>query len=606
MADLKGIDNVELVDNDSEWYIVSGAECVDDIDSLEILEEASECTNISELIDDAVVDEVDQGNSLALFNEQLAEDCNLAITNLKRKYVRTPEQCIADLSPRLQAVKISGQGKSKRKLFQDSGIEEDEAASTSQVVSETLEKAGNDSHSGAEITIELLRCSNRRATALAKFKELFGVSYTELTRLYKSNKTCSQNWVLAVFNIKEDVIQSSKISLQQHVDFMQVIAIGLYAMYLITFKTGKSRDTVLKLICQLLNIEEYQILCDPPILRSPAVAVYFYKTSLSNISYKFGEYPPWLANQILLEHRQGSIETFDLSKMVQWAFDNDMVDEPAVAYNYALAADEDTNARAFLQSNNQAKYVRDCVTMVKHYKKYEMRQMTMGEWIDKCCSETSCDGDWKVIAHLLRYQQVNFIEFLTALKPFLKGVPKKHCIVIWGPPDTGKSLFCFSLVHFLRGKVISFVNSNSQFWLSPLTEGKIGFIDDATYKCWLYFDVNLRNGLDGNPMSVDAKHKHPMQMKLPPLLVTTNLNIMEDNTFMYLRSRLKCFCFPNKLPISDQGELPYEITDATWACFFRKFESHLELNQEDGAKGGNPGILDRAFRCTARCNSEYD
>lgn len=605
MADSKGINSIETIENESEWFIISGAECVDDIESLEIFEENSQCTNISQLIDDAV-DDLDQGNSLALFNEQLAEDCNLAISKLKRKYVRSPEQSIAALSPRLQAVKISGQGKSKRKLFQDSGIEEDEAESTTQVVSETVGKNVSETTSNADVTVELLRCSNRRATALAKFKQLFGVSYTELTRLYKSDKTCSQNWVTAVFNVNEEVVQSSKISLQQHVEFMQVISIGLYALYLITFKTGKSRETVIKLFCQLLNINDYQVLTDPPILRSPAVAIYFYKTSLSNISYKFGEYPSWLATQILLDHRNGTLETFDLSKMIQWAFDNDMLDEPSVAYNYALAAEEDANARAFLQSNNQAKYLRDCVTMVKHYKKYEMRQMTMGEWIDKCCNEVDDNGDWKVIAHFLRFQSVNFIEFLTALKPFLKGVPKKHCIVFWGPPDTGKSLFCFSLIHFLKGKVISFMNSNSHFWLSPLTEGKIGFIDDATYKCWLYFDVNLRNGLDGTPVSVDTKHKHPVQIKLPPLLVTTNLNVLEDNTFMYLRSRLKCFCFPNKLPVTDQGDLPYEITDATWASFFRKFESHLELNQEDGTKGGNPGILDRAFRCTARSNSDYD
>ncbi|AUB51249.1 E1 protein [Human papillomavirus type 211] len=604
MADPKGIESIDTIENESEWFIV-GAECVDDLDSLEILEDSSQCTNISQLIDDAV-DDLDQGNSLALFNEQVAEECELAISKLKRKYVKSPEQSIAALSPRLQAVKLSGQGKSKRKLFQDSGIEEDEAESATQVVSETIEKTVSETPSGADTTIELLRCSNRRATALAKFKQLFGVSYTELTRLYKSDKTCSQNWVTAVFNVNEEVVQSSKISLQQHVEFMQVISIGLYALYLLTFKAGKSRETVIKLLCQLLNIQEYQILTDPPILRSPAVAIYFYKTSLSNISYKYGDYPNWLATQILLDHRHGTVETFDLSKMIQWAFDNEMLDEPSVAYNYALAAEEDANARAFLQSNNQAKYLRDCVTMVKHYKKYEMRQMTMGEWIDKCCNETDDNGDWKTIAHFLRFQNVNFIEFLTAFKPFLKGIPKKHCLVFWGPPDTGKSLFCFSLIHFLKGKVISFMNSTSHFWLSPLTEGKIGFIDDATYKCWLYFDVNLRNGLDGTPVSVDAKHKHPVQIKLPPLLVTTNLNVLEDNTFMYLRSRLKCFCFPNKLPVSDQGELPYEITDATWASFFRKFESHLELNQEDGTKGGNPGILDRAFRCTARSNSDYD
>nr|AYA93833.1 MAG: E1 protein [Human papillomavirus] len=598
MADLKGTDSVQSVNTNAEWYIVTEAECLD-INSLDnLFDDSTDGSCVSQLIDD--VDELDQGNSLALFNQQVTEDCNVAVSNLKRKYLRSPEQIIEQLSPRLQAVKISGEGKSKRRLFKDSGIEEDEAASTSQV--DAVESSVLETPNGGDTTIELLRCSNRKATALAKFKELFGVSYTDLTRLYKSNKTCSPNWVIAVFNINENVQNSSKISLQQHAEFFLLISVGLYALYLVTFKSAKSRDTVQKLFCTLLNIEEYQILCDPPVLRSAAVAIYFYKKSMSNVTYKFGDFPNWLSNLILLDHKVASAESFDLSKMVQWAFDNNMTDEPAVAYNYALAAEEDTNAAAFLLSNNQARYVRDCVIMVRHYKKYEMRQMSISDWIYKCCEEADESGNWRVIAQLLKYQNVNFIEFLTAFKPFLHGVPKKHCLVFWGPPDTGKSLFCYSLIQFLKGTVISFMNSKSHFWLSPLTDGKIGLVDDATYQCWLYFDVNLRNGLDGNPVSVDSKHKQPVQMKLPPLLVTTNINVLEDDTLMYLRSRLKCFNFPNKLPVSETGELPYEITNNTWACFFRKFETHLDLRQDDGEEGGNSTVPDRAFRCTARCN----
>ena len=599
MADLKGTDSLNSINSSAEWYVVTEAECVD-FNSLEnLFEDSTDGSCISQLIDDA--DELDQGNSLALFNQQVTEDCNAAVSNLKRKYLKSPEQIIEQLSPRLEAVKISGEGKSKRRLnFQDRGIEEDEAASTSQVVA--IETSVVEKPNGADTTVELLRCSNRRATALAKFKELFAVSYTDLTRLYKSNKTCSQNWVIVVFNVTENVQNSSKISLQQHSEFFLLISVGIYALYLITFKSAKSRETVQKLFCVLLNIEDYQMLCDPPILRSAAVAMYFYKRSMSNVAYKYGEFPSWLANLILLDHRTASADNFDLSKMIQWAFDNDITDDAAVAYNYALAADEDANAAAFLQSNNQAKYVRDCVIMVKHYKKYEMRQMSMSDWIFKCCDECGEQGTWRTIAQLLKYQNVNFIEFLTVFKPFLHGVPKKQCLVFWGPPDTGKSLFCYSLIQFLKGRVISFMNSRSHFWLSPLTEGKIGLVDDATYQCWLYFDINLRNGLDGNPVSVDSKHKNPTQMRLPPLLVTTNLNVMEDETLVYLRSRLKCIKFPNKLPVTENGDLTFEITNDTWACFFRKFESHLDLRKEDGENGGDARNSDRAFRCTTRCN----
>ena len=597
MGDTKGTDSFETLEKDCDWYIVKEAECIDDLNSFEnLFEESTDESVISQLIDD--VDEIDQGNSLALFNKQLTDDCTNAISVLKRKFVRSPQQqSVAELSPRLQAIKITPEGKSKRRLFQDSGIEEDETTNISQVATNSIPE-------GASQNIDLLHCSNRRATLLAKFKELYAVSFTEITRLYKSDKTCSTNWVLAVFNAAEQVLEGSKIILKQHVEFVQLIQLGFYGLYLLTFKTAKSRETTVKMFCQMLNIADYQILCNPPKLRSVPVAMFFYKKSMSNISYKYGDFPQWLAQQILIDHQQASAETFDLSTMVQWAFDNDFLDEPAIAYNYALAAEEDLNAAAFLKSNSQAKYLRDCAIMVKHYKRYELRKMTMAEWVYKCCAETSDEGDWKPIVQFLKYQSINFIEFMIAFKPFLQGLPKKNCLVIWGPPDTGKSYFCYTLLRFLKGSVISFMNSRSHFWLSPLMDSKIGFLDDATYQCWMFMDVNLRNGLDGNPVSVDTKHRHPVQMKLPPLMVTTNIDVMADNTLLYLHSRLKCFHFPNKLPTAEDGTLVYNITNDSWACFFRKFGNQLDLNPEDG-KDGDTGDTERAFRCVARRDSEY-
>lgn len=598
MAELtKGTDDCfENLERDSSWFIVSEAECRNDIDSFEsIFEESTDGSVISNLIDD--VDNASQGNSLALFNSQAAEDCNKAITDLKRKYFRSPQQCVAELSPRLEAVKITGQGKSKRRLFRDSGIVEDETTSTSQVLSDS------NSPAGANETIDLLRCSNRKAVILSKIKEVFGVSFHELTRLFKSDKTCSLCWVVAVCNASEDLLNSSKVLLQQHVEFVQVSIVGLYALYLLEFKAAKSRETVLNMFTKTLNVKDYQIVCQPPRLRSVAVALYFYKRSLSNVTFKFGEFPDWLSKQIILDHHVSSQETFSLSDMVQWAFDHDYLDDSEIAYNYAVAATENANAAAFLQSNNQAKHVRDCAIMVKHYKRYEMRQLTMAGWIKKCINEYDETGNWKTIAHFLKFQGINFVEFLIAFKPFLKGLPKKNCMVFWGPPDSGKSLFCFSLLSFLRGKVISYMNSRSHFWLMPLFDCKIGLLDDATYPCWQYMDVNLRNAMDGNPISIDLKHKTPVQLNLPPLLVSTNVDVLQDQSLKYLHSRIKCFNFPNKIPVSDDGESLYKITNLTWACFFRKFSTHLDITEDDG---GNTGNINTAFQCSRRSNIEYN
>lgn len=595
MGDNKGTDSVE-----STWYIVREAECIDSIDTLDdLFEESTNGSVVSNLIND---DEVDQGNSLALYNLQESEECNNAILALKRKYSKSPEQAVAavaDLSPRLQAVKITPERQSKRRLFHDSGVVEDEAEnSIAQVDVESDPSVQN----GGDINVALLQDNNRRAIMLAKFKEWFGVSYTEITRAYKSNKSCNDNWIVVVFKAVVEVLESSKHILQQHCKYLQVKTFGFSALYLLEFKSAKCRETIQHLFCSILNIKEFQMLADPPKTRSLPVALYFYKCRMQNESFAVGEVPDWISKQTVVNHQVASTaETFELSRMIQWAYDNNYTEDCDIAYYYALYADEDANAAAYLRSNNQVKHVRDCSTMVQMYKRHEMRQMSMSDWIHKCCQECEeNNGDWKPISQFLQYQGINILSFLIAMKSFLKGTPKKSCILIYGPPDTGKSLFCFSLIRFLRGKVVSYVNRSSTFWLQPLKDCKIGFMDDVTYIAWTYVDQNLRNALDGNPVSLDAKHRAPQQMRLPPLLVTSNINVHNEPTLMYLHSRIQGFEFPNKLPMSETGEPLYTFTDVTWKSFFQKLGRQLDLTEPE-EDNGNPC---RSFRCTARSDSE--
>lgn len=603
----KGINSLELNEGHSEWYVVTEAECVNSLDTLEeLFEESTDGSIVSNLIDDS--EELEEGNSLALYNEQLTEDCNRAILALKRKLTKTPlksqDRTVADLSPRLEAVTISPQRQSKRRLFEDSGLGEDEATNSieKKVVSNSLDS--NESGNLVVETDSIFRSTNRKATLLAKFKEYFGVAYGDLTRPFRSDRSCCENWVISVCAAAEEVIEASKTVMQQHCDFLQVISYGFYALYLVKFKTAKSRDTIMKLFSLTLNVQEQQLMCDPPKSRSTPTALYFYRRSFGNASFIYGPFPDWLAKLTMLDHESAAIsEQFELAQMIQFAYDNNLTTESEIAYKYALLADSDANAAAFLKSNQQVKYVRDCYAMLRYYKRQEMKDMSISEWIWKCCDDCNQEGNWKVIAQLLRYQEVNFISFLCALKTLFKGIPKRNCLVFWGPPDTGKSYICSSLTRFMQGKVVSFMNRHSQFWLQPLQDCKLGFLDDATFQCWQYMDVNMRNALDGNHISLDLKHKAPLQMKLPPLLITTNVDVENEASLMYLKSRLVFFKFPNKLPLKENDDVLYEITDASWKCFFIKFASHLELTAR-GDEQHESGRSDRAFRCTAGTNTE--
>lgn len=598
MADPKGTDFDNL---DSSWCIITEAECEDDT-LVELFDESTNDTVVSNLVDDS--ESLIQGNSLALFNKQLSEESDRCIQELKRKYIVTPEKQILDLSPRLSAVHITPERASKRRLFIDSGVGEDEAESNSLQVDSFVIQKDAGSQNGAEFEVnDILRSSNVRATILSKFKINFGVAFNEITRSFKSDKTCTPNWVISAFGIREELRDASQTLLQQHVQFLQMINNDFAVLCLIEFKASKNRETVLKLIGTMLNAKEEQMLCEPPKIKSTAAALYFYKKIITSTCYKFGTLPSWLSKLTIVEHQLASADTFKLSEMVQWAYDNDYTEESTVAYYYACYASENNNAAAFLASNCQVKYVKDCVSMVRMYKRQEMKGMSMSEWIYKCCKDIPEGSEWKEIVQFLKYQGINFLQFLIAFKQFLKCVPKKMCLVFYGPPDTGKSLFCFKLIQFLKGQVVSYINKSSQFWLMPLQDAKVGLLDDATYNCWLYLDTYLRNAFDGNTFSLDIKHKNLQQTKLPPMIITTNVNVEADESLFYLRSRLTCFNFPNKLPMSETNEPLFAFTDKSWACFFRKFWNQLDL-QEDAAR--DAGESEQPFCCTARNSIESD
>lgn len=593
----KGTKKSDSLDNINEWCFITEADCVDGVDTLSELFEADTDSDISNLIDD--LDTVNQGNSLALYNEQVTEECETAIADLKRKFIASPERSVENLSPRLQAVHISPQRLIKRKLFEDSGLGDDETAhSLTQVDSSAPITSTNISQESYTI----LHSSNRKATLLTKFKSKFNVSFNELTRNFKSDKTCTPNWIIAVFAVAEEIIEASKITLQQHCEYLQLIPSDFSALYAIEFKNTKNRDTVCKLFNAILGVHEHQLLVEPPRNRSPAAALYFYQKAIAKIGFKSGSFPQWISSQTLLSHQLAAAETFKLSDMVQWAYDNEYTEDSQIAYFYAQYAEVNSNAAAFLQSNQQYKYVKDCANMVRMYKRQELKNMSMGQWIRKCCTDIPDGDEWKVIAKYLKYQGVNFLSFLIALKQFFKCIPKKSCIVIYGAPDTGKSFFCFSLIKLLQGKIVSYMNKASHFWLTPLLDGKVGLLDDATHSCWTFLDMYMRNAFDGNLVSVDVKHKNLQQIKLPPMFITTNVDVPKEPTLMYLYSRLTCFEFPNKMPFDDIGNPLFNITTQCWAMFFRKFFNQLELTEDDGDSADS----DRPFCCTARNSDEFN
>lgn len=566
-------------------FIEDEAECSDKENSWENIFDEETDSDIEGLINNNIVS---QGNSLELFAQQQAQDSAAEVLAVKRKLTQTARRCpLGEIDYNIL---------SKKPRLEDSGYAEASAPS----LEVDIVGSGGDSAPTPNYLNEILQAKDSHVAKLTFFKKAYGLGFGELTRPFKSDKTCCPTWVACVFGLSEEILESSKIQLQQYCDYIQLnpnmCNRSFCGLYLLEFKTGKSRETVKRLLCTLLAVHEQQILSNPPKNRSTPAALYWYKTKSTQGTFTYGELPVWICQQTMISHQCNEVQ-FELSRMVQWAYDNEWLDEAKIAYYYARLADTDENAAAWLRSNNQARYVKECSQMVRYYKKAERAEMSFSQWLTKCIQIVSGEGNWRVICQFLRFQNINFVAFMIALKDFLHSKPKKNCMVLYGPPNSGKSMFAMSLLKFLRGKVISFVNSRSHFWLSPLTDCKFAVLDDATHPCWAYIDVYLRNALDGNPFCIDTKHKQPVQVTFPPVLVTTNINVFEENKYFYLHSRLQGFCFPNEFPFTDDGHPAFQLTDQNWKAFFTKLRDQLELpDVEDDCEDGDSC---RPFRCVA-------
>lgn len=193
-----------ISDDEDETATDTGSDMVDFID-----------TQLS------ICEQAEQETAQALFHAQEVQNDAQVLHLLKRKFAGGSKEnsplgeqlsVETDLSPRLQEISLnSGHKKAKRRLFTISdsgyGCSEVEAAETQVTVNTNAENGGSvhstqssggDSSDNAEnvdpqcsITElkELLQASNKKVAMLAVFKDIYGLSFTDLVRNFKSDKT---------------------------------------------------------------------------------------------------------------------------------------------------------------------------------------------------------------------------------------------------------------------------------------------------------------------------------------------------------------------------------------------------------------------------------
>lgn len=324
----------------------------------------------------------------ALFNRQEADAHYATVQDLKRKYLGSPyvspisnvaNAVESEISPRLDAIKLTTQPKKvKRRLFEtreltDSGYGYSEVEAATQVEKHGDPENGGDGqerdtgrdiegegvehreaeavddstreHADTSGILELLKCKDIRSTLHGKFKDCFGLSFVDLIRPFKSDRTTCADWVVAGFGIHHSIADAFQkliepLSLYAHIQWL-TNAWGMVLLVLIRFKVNKSRCTVARTLGTLLNIPENHMLIEPPKIQSGVAALYWFRTGISNASTVIGEAPEWITRQTVIEHSLADSQ-FKLTEMVQWAYDNDICEESEIAFEYAQRGDFDS------------------------------------------------------------------------------------------------------------------------------------------------------------------------------------------------------------------------------------------------------------------------
>ncbi|AHV82116.1 E1 [Fulmarus glacialis papillomavirus 1] len=488
---------------------------------------------------------------------------------------------VANISPRLQGLRLNN-GQQRN------------AGARKRIGYGSTEKVGEKENDEDDFFKICAKFSNARMAHLARFKEQYGLSFSEVTRPFKSDRTQNNSWVVSLQNCYSDLQQILlTVFKKQCINLLYDVSLRAMLMYC-EFNASKCRDGIKNLL-KTLDIDPITALIEPPNIRNQLCGMFWKRLRIAT-----GGHPDWVVSATTLGTKSET-ESFELTEMVQWAMDHSYTDEATIAYRYAQLAPDNRNAELWLKSNSQAKYLKDCVIMVRNYLRAQLHAMTMSEYISSRCDlyDLGEDRGYKKILKMFAFQGIIYHEFLMHMTNLLHAKPKKSALAFVGVPDSGKSMICMSLIKFLNGKVLSFCNSHSHFWLQPLADAKLALIDDATEPCWTYIDTYLRTALDGSPISLDMKHRAPMQIKCPPLLITSNTNISESpEKYKYLLNRITLMCFTKQIPVR-QGQPVLSVDEADWKSFFIHFWGTLNLDKDSAPDGADtPDTSDGAERNT--------
>lgn len=403
-----------------------------------------------------------------------------------------------------------------------------------------------------------------------------GARWFDLMKNMKSAKTMQKNWAIfcprPLTGLREGPYRSHvalEALLCNDADGIRARHSDYYTFYILEYRQKSRSVAGLKKLLEQVKVKTALIAV--PQIRKPLVREWA-KVHTSVLSEDPERDVTWL------DITQNVLSTkFNPEELILFCEETEPASVEILIANYrAEAGKGNENAQAWIEQVGAYNTASNAFKMWKATVKGMQMQLSLAQFVDNRLQQITA-GDPKKIRILLGLQEINELCFLNILRKWMTGKAKKNTLCIVGPGNSGKSMLGEALMLFLDGGVLSYQEHNT-FWKQTAIGKRFAFLDDVTLNQWRSLDVNERRVLDGGVVNVNKKFSEAVEVKFPPLLITTNYYLPDEgHDFDFIINRLTWIIFKKPIPTVD-GIPRIIITKEDIAAWFDENKETLDLD----------------------------
>ncbi|QKR71895.1 E1 [Wels catfish papillomavirus 1] len=265
---------------------------------------------------------------------------------------------------------------------------------------------------------------------------------------------------------------------------------------------------------------------------------------------------------------------FNVQELFEWIEAHEPISLEILLCNYREEARQgNANAMLWLQQSSNITVAKKQYELWKATLKGRQMQIPLSSYIEQRIEEYT-GGESSKVERLLAKNGISPFDFLNAIRRWIHNHVKKSVVCFVGPGNCGKSMIADAMIEFLNGARLTWHESN-QFWKQGAIGKRFVMLDDVTPCCWKDLDARERRALDGGVVCINKKFCEPCEMKMPPMLLTSNYDVRGNSDFEYLCNRITFLTFNTPFKVTPKPEEIVEPKDI--AAWTKKYLDSLDL-----------------------------